>query len=145
MHGADSDIVWLQRDFGIYVLNLFDTGRASRVLQLRAHGLAHLLETFCGVKANKAYQLADWRQRPLPADMLEYARMDTQFLLSIFDKIHALLAERPGALDEARCPRIHSISNLFGFAVACCVVRSFCWLREAVVSEGMAFCDVVCV
>lgn len=102
MHGADSDIVWLQRDFGVYVLNLFDTGKASRVLQLSSHGLAHLLEAFCGVKANKAYQLADWRQRPLPPDMLEYARMDTQHLLQIFDKVHSLLADRPGALDEAR-------------------------------------------
>ena len=25
MHGAESDILWLQRDFGIYVVNLFDT------------------------------------------------------------------------------------------------------------------------
>jgi ribonuclease D len=27
MHGADHDILWLQRDFGIYVCNLFDTGQ----------------------------------------------------------------------------------------------------------------------
>lgn len=32
LHGADSDIVWLQRDFGIYIVNLFDTGQAARVL-----------------------------------------------------------------------------------------------------------------
>ncbi len=32
LHGSDSDIVWLQRDFGIYVVNMFDTGQASRVL-----------------------------------------------------------------------------------------------------------------
>jgi exosome complex exonuclease RRP6 len=32
LHGSDSDIVWLQRDFGIYIVNLFDTGQASRVL-----------------------------------------------------------------------------------------------------------------
>ena len=25
-HGADSDIVWLQKDFGVYVVNMFDTG-----------------------------------------------------------------------------------------------------------------------
>lgn len=25
MHGADNDVLWLQRDFGIYVCNLFDT------------------------------------------------------------------------------------------------------------------------
>lgn len=27
MHGADRDIMWLQRDFGIYICNLFDTGQ----------------------------------------------------------------------------------------------------------------------
>jgi hypothetical protein len=29
MHGADRDIMWLQRDFHIYVCNLFDTGQVS--------------------------------------------------------------------------------------------------------------------
>ena len=28
-HGADGDIVWLQRDFHIYVVNLFDTAKVS--------------------------------------------------------------------------------------------------------------------
>jgi exosome complex exonuclease RRP6 len=37
LHGADSDIVWLQRDFGLYIVNLFDTGQASRfVLEFSA-------------------------------------------------------------------------------------------------------------
>lgn len=27
MHGADKDVLWLQRDFGIYICNLFDTGQ----------------------------------------------------------------------------------------------------------------------
>jgi len=31
-HGAESDIVWLQQDFNIYVVNLFDTFHASKVL-----------------------------------------------------------------------------------------------------------------
>lgn len=31
-HGADYDIQWMQRDFGLYVVNLFDTGQAARVL-----------------------------------------------------------------------------------------------------------------
>ena len=34
MHGAESDIQWLQRDFGVYVVNLFDTFHASRALSL---------------------------------------------------------------------------------------------------------------
>ena len=26
LHGADQDILWLQRDFGLYIVNMFDTG-----------------------------------------------------------------------------------------------------------------------
>lgn len=85
MHGADRDIMWLQRDFGIYVCNLFDTGQASRVLKMDRHSLEYLLFYFCGVIANKEYQNADWRLRPLPDEMLRYAREDTHYLLHISD------------------------------------------------------------
>ena len=47
LHGADSDVVWLQRDFGLYVVNMFDTGQAARVLELPGFGLAHLLAHYC--------------------------------------------------------------------------------------------------
>ena len=53
LHGADSDIVWLQRDFGIYVVNLFDTGQAARVLTYPSAGLAYLLSKMCGVKVRQ--------------------------------------------------------------------------------------------
>lgn len=32
LHGADYDIEWLQKDFSLYVVNMFDTGQAARVL-----------------------------------------------------------------------------------------------------------------
>ena len=63
MHGADWDVTWLQRDFGIYIVNLFDTGQASRVLGLPKYSLAFLLDYCCKVQADKQYQLADWRIR----------------------------------------------------------------------------------
>lgn len=85
MHGADRDIVWLQRDFGIYICNLFDTGQASRVLKLERNSLEYLLLHYCGVTANKEYQNADWRLRPIPDEMLRYAREDTHYLLYIYD------------------------------------------------------------
>lgn len=31
-HGAESDVVWLQQDFNLYVVNLFDTFHASKLL-----------------------------------------------------------------------------------------------------------------
>nr|KYP70097.1 Exosome component 10 [Cajanus cajan] len=85
LHGADRDIVWLQRDFGIYVCNMFDTGQASRVLKMERYSLQYLLQHFCGVTANKEYQNADWRIRPLPEVMLRYGREDTHYLLYIYD------------------------------------------------------------
>lgn len=33
LHGSDWDILWLQRDFGLYVVNMFDTGQAARALR----------------------------------------------------------------------------------------------------------------
>ncbi|KAK6944193.1 HRDC domain [Dillenia turbinata] len=91
MHGADRDIVWLQRDFGIYICNLFDTGQASRILKLERNSLEYLLQHFCAVTANKEYQNADWRLRPLPDEMLRYAREDTHYLLYIYDLMRVRL------------------------------------------------------
>ncbi|KAJ2320788.1 exosome nuclease subunit [Coemansia sp. RSA 2611] len=97
-HGAESDIVWLQRDFGVYVVGMFDTYHASHVLNMPHHSLAHLLAEYCGVRADKRLQLADWRIRPLPAEMLAYARSDTHYLLYVCDRMRAELLERGARL-----------------------------------------------
>ncbi|XP_072442824.1 exosome complex component 10 [Chiloscyllium punctatum] len=93
-HGADSDIEWLQRDFGLYVVNMFDTHQAARVLNLGRHSLDYLLKQYCNVQTDKRYQLADWRLRPLPAEMLQYAQEDTHYLLYIYDKMKNQLWEQ---------------------------------------------------
>lgn len=92
-HGSDSDMVWLQRDFDIYVVNLFDTFHATKVLNFTQHSLAYLLSHFCQFEADKRYQMADWRMRPLPEEMSMYARSDTHFLLYIYDKLRNALLE----------------------------------------------------
>ncbi len=58
LHGSDSDIAWLQRDFGIYVVNMFDTGQAARVLALPGCGLGYLLDKYCGFKVSGCTALA---------------------------------------------------------------------------------------
>jgi exosome complex exonuclease RRP6 len=73
---------------------MFDTGQAARVLGLKGFGLAYLLQHYCAVMADKKYQLADWRLRPIPADMLKYAREDTHYLLHIYDRMRIELLER---------------------------------------------------
>ncbi|KAF8409569.1 hypothetical protein HHK36_005647 [Tetracentron sinense] len=84
-HGADNDVIWLQRDFHIYVINLFDTAKVCEVLSKPQKSLAYLLETYCGVATNKLLQREDWRQRPLSGEMVQYARADAHYLLYIAD------------------------------------------------------------
>jgi len=54
---------------------------------MKGFGLAFLLQHYCGVLADKKYQLADWRIRPLTSEMLKYAREDTHYLLYVYDKM----------------------------------------------------------
>nr|CAG8525790.1 2048_t:CDS:10 [Entrophospora candida] len=93
-HGSDLDVLWLQKDFAIYIVNLFDTYHASVLLGLPQHSLAYLLKLYCNVDSNKQYQLADWRIRPLPVEMLEYARADTHYLLFIYDTMRNNLIDK---------------------------------------------------
>ncbi|EMD39730.1 hypothetical protein CERSUDRAFT_112032 [Gelatoporia subvermispora B] len=102
LHGAESDIVWLQQDFNLYVVNLFDTYHASKVLEFPRHNLGTLLEMYCDFTPDKRYQLADWRIRPLPEEMLQYARSDTHFLLYIYDNLRNALLDR--AQSRAQSP-----------------------------------------
>jgi ribonuclease D len=88
-HGAEYDLITLYRDFHFTVANLFDTMWASRILGWPAHGLADLLQAHFGVAVDKRYQRADWAVRPLPPEQLDYARLDTHYLLPL----HGLQAQ----------------------------------------------------
>lgn len=95
IHGADNDVMWLQRDFSVYLVNLFDTHVAAKVLNFPAgsRSYAFLLYHYCGVKADKQYQLADWRIRPLPEEMVRYARTDTRYLIHVYNLMKNSLIE----------------------------------------------------
>ncbi|KAF1839764.1 hypothetical protein BDW02DRAFT_563815 [Decorospora gaudefroyi] len=94
LHGAFMDIVWLQRDLGLYVVGLFDTYHAARALGYPGASLAYLLERHVRFTAQKQYQLADWRVRPLSEELFEYARADTHFLLYVYDNMRNELVEK---------------------------------------------------
>jgi ribonuclease D len=87
LHGGDYDLRILNRDFGFVVANLIDTSICAQLLGYEAFGLAALLERHFGVKLNKTHQRADWAMRPLPPDMLEYAALDTHYLIELAAKL----------------------------------------------------------
>ena len=86
-HGGESDIYWLQRDFGLFVVSIFDSYHASAVLNLERKSLSFLIEYFFGVKMDKTHQTSDWRIRPLPKDMKNYAQLDTKCLFPLYDAL----------------------------------------------------------
>src|SRR5439155_21281074 len=87
LHGGDYDLRILNRDFGFVTSNLIDTMICAQLLGYEAFGLAALLERHFAVTVNKAHQRADWAMRPLTAEMLEYAAMDTRYLIALAQKL----------------------------------------------------------
>ncbi|HET9425354.1 MAG TPA: ribonuclease D [Gemmatimonadaceae bacterium] len=100
-HDADYDLRLLQQDYGWQIRNVFDTRVAAQLLGIRAFGLAALLERFFGVKLDKKHQRADWSMRPLTADMLDYAALDTMYLPDLRDRLKEAL-EKAGRWSWAR-------------------------------------------
>ncbi len=87
LHGGDYDLRILNRDFKFTTTNLIDTMVSAQLLGYEAFGLAALLDRHFGVKVNKTHQRADWAMRPLTPEMLEYAAMDTRFLIALAEKL----------------------------------------------------------
>ena len=85
------DIPSLHRDFGIVVLNAFDTYEAAKVLKLPKFGLAAVCSyygltdcsslEYSGLKVKYQKSFEDWITRPLLSDMLRYARYDVRYLI----------------------------------------------------------------
>ena len=107
MHGCDSDVDWLQRDFSLYLRNVFDTHQAGKLLGLPRLSLAFLLSSYCSLEVDKQFQLADWRIRPLPADMIYYARQDTRYLIYLYTRYVVLLC-RAGYGKEDHRPHVYA-------------------------------------
>ncbi|KAK6360730.1 exosome nuclease subunit [Orbilia blumenaviensis] len=110
-HGAFMDIIWLQRDLNLYVVGLFDTYDAARSLGFTGHSLAFLLKKYINFDADKSYQLADWRVRPIPEEMLGYARSDTHFLLYIYDNMRNELIGKTNAEEEDKVETVQNNSK----------------------------------
>ena len=95
-HGAKNDIQWLQRDFSIYVVNMFDTYIATQVLDFPrgCRSLAFLLHSVAKKVTDKKFQMADWRMRPLPQEMIKYARIDTHYMIKIYNELKTKLFDQ---------------------------------------------------
>ena len=100
-HAAEYDLLGLKRDFGFTFASLFDTMQAARILGCQKVGLDAILGERFGLSLNKRFQKADWGARPLSHDQLEYARLDTHYLIPLRDQLQQEL-ESAGRWDLAQ-------------------------------------------
>ncbi len=82
-HAAEYDLITMKRDYGFVFNNIFDTMVAARILGWEEVGLGSILKNEFDVELNKRYQRANWGRRPLPQEMLAYARLDTHYLIPL--------------------------------------------------------------
>jgi ribonuclease D len=104
MHGSDYDLRLLWELCRFQPHSIFDTMFAAQLLSIPRFGLAALLEENFGVKLDKDHQKANWSQRPLDRDMLDYAALDVHYLPGLRDRLRAELI-RLGRLEwlEQKC------------------------------------------
>ena len=93
-HAAEYDVIGLQRDFDFTFHNIFDTMLAARTLGYKQVGLASLLAEKFGLEINKQNQKADWGHRPLTESLINYARLDTHYLVPLRDMLEQELKEK---------------------------------------------------
>jgi len=93
-HGADYDIRSLFRDFKIEVSSLFDTQIAAKFLGITQTGLSSILENRFAINLEKKFQKSDWSKRPLSAEMLQYAVLDTYYLIHLASMLEKELKEK---------------------------------------------------
>lgn len=92
-HAAEYDLICMSRDFGFEFANLFDTMQAARILGYKFVGLENILAEKFSVKVDKRHQKADWGARPLTSAQMDYARMDTHYLIALRDMLENELRE----------------------------------------------------
>ncbi len=93
-HASEYDLICLRRDFGFTFAHLFDTMHAARVLGYTAVGLDKLLGEKFEIQVDKRHQKANWAARPLTAEQIHYARLDTHYLIPLRDVLENELREK---------------------------------------------------
>jgi ribonuclease D len=93
-HASEYDLLLLYKCYQFEFRNLFDTMLAAQILGRKKLGLDALLEEMIGVQVNKKYQRANWGKRPLSDEMLQYAQIDTHYLIRIRSTLAAELEKK---------------------------------------------------
>ncbi len=109
-HDGEYDVLIMKRDYGFSFSNLFDTRVAAATLGSETPGLASVLNEHFGVELDKSMQRSNWGERPLSDRQLDYARLDTRFLIPLMHKQQKALREKERMMVlEGECLRLEGL------------------------------------
>ncbi len=106
MHSMSEDVELLRNVVGVYPENVFDTQIAAAFLGYGASlGYQALVKSVLDVELDKSETRSDWLQRPLSDTQIVYAVKDTEYLTTLYEKLHEALTQAgllAACLDETK-------------------------------------------
>ncbi len=109
-HDGEYDVLILKRQFGFQFRNLFDTRVAAAALGVDAPGLGSVVGERFGVELDKSLQRSNWSARPLTSKQIDYARLDTRYLIPLMEEFQRELDERGRTMIlEGECRRLEAL------------------------------------
>jgi ribonuclease D len=93
LHAADQDLPCLA-EVGIRPPALYDTELAGRLAGFDRVNLASMVQRLLGFGLAKGHGAADWSNRPLPMEWLNYAALDVELLIELRAAVAGVLAEQ---------------------------------------------------
>lgn len=98
LHSGRQDLEVIYQTVGSLPAKIFDTQVAAALLGYQPQiGYGNLVKELFDVELAKSHTRADWAQRPLPNNLIEYAAEDVQYLLPAEDVLKERL-DRVGRL-----------------------------------------------
>ena len=89
LHAATQDLPCLA-ELGLKPKGLIDTELTARILGLERVGLGSVCEALLGIELAKEHSAADWSQRPLSQEMLDYAALDVDVMFELWTELEKL-------------------------------------------------------
>jgi ribonuclease D len=93
LHAADQDLPCLA-EIGMVPPKVYDTELAGRIAGYDKVNLAAMVERLLGLQLMKGHGAADWSQRPLPHEWLNYAALDVEVLHELREAVAQVLEEQ---------------------------------------------------
>jgi ribonuclease D len=92
LHAATQDLPCLA-ELGFKPTGLIDTELTARIVGLERVGLGSVCESLLEIELAKEHSAADWSQRPLTQEMLDYAALDVDVMFELWEKLVEIARE----------------------------------------------------